>query len=92
MVDLILNLFQANGTEVTKDVDSVNTTIAHSVIYRNRASTNSNIPVCEEGICNYALTFKWVGENICKSNVICTKLDDNPCEDFGITLTYPDSK
>ena len=73
-------------------MESLNTTIAHSVLYRNLASTNSNIPACEEGACEVTLHFKWLGEDLCRSNVLCSKLDQNPCEDFGITLEYPDSK
>ena len=73
-----------------KDVNSLFTVIAHSTIYRSRASTNSTLPSCESGVCQGTVYFQWLGDNTCKSNAICTKLEENPCEDYGLMIGYPE--
>ena len=38
------------------------------------------------------MTLTWYGEDICKANFICTRLKENPCEDYGLTLNFPDNQ
>lgn len=79
-----------NGSEIIKPVTSTETVIAHSTIYI--AKFNSSQRHCPEDICTFDLKFKWLGDQLCKANVICPTLQQNPCADFGIVMNWADGQ
>lgn len=83
------DLIQAltNGSEVIKTVNSLHTVMAHSHIYHG---SNSDILQCSQSVCQFSMTFQWLGTGLCTAKTLCTTLEHKPCEDFGISLIFPD--
>ena len=90
----LIDCLQITGTEIIKDLAVGNTAIAHSSIYKlTYQDGGSPIPECPESeVCQApSRTLTWHGEDICKASFICPRLKEKPCEEFGLTLSFPDS-
>ena len=67
------------------------TTLASSTIYSVNISS-SNLPPCEEVTCNIEHSLFWHGNDVCTGDIVCPKLRENPCEDFGLTIALAENE
>ena len=43
---------------------------------------------CQGLICSSHQKLKWIGEDVCHFNFVCTRMQGNACEDFGLNAVY----
>lgn len=55
-------------------------------------TSKANYSHCQNDICHMKASLANLGRSACISNFICSVLNDNPCGDFGLELTYSQGK
>lgn len=84
--------FQLRGRFHVNRIQMASSNETHSVsprtVYFTNQTSTDKFDFCANGNCFQRYRFDYHGENTCTSKFICTKLTENICGDYGLTLLY----
>ena len=88
---LMLSVCQVNATAKVEEVPLSNATLPASgyspaKIYHFTANSDS-LDTCTKDICSSSRNFTYRGFSPCNLTMICTKLEKNPCAEFGFRVS-----